>query len=367
MKLSWFVSVAPGLEEVLCAELAELALKARAQPGGVEVRGDLSAGWRIALGSRIAGRLALHVGSARGASPQALTGAVRGMQWAQWVHPAQRVEVQSAGKVQRFRKDQLEAAVRRGIEASLKGPRLPGRRPPRNPAVVRAVLTDKGVELSLDASGELLHRRGWRKATGKAPLRENLAAAVLRLAGWTPEEPLVDPMCGSGTFPIEAACVAEGVLPGGRRSFAFEDWPGHDPRAFGALKKKLGSRGRARVTILGADRNEGAVKAARSNLDRAGVGRAVQLLTCDVRALEPPAGVGLLVCNPPWGLRVQDRGARGAWVALGEAARARFSGWRIALIGPDADLARATGLSLESAATFPSGGQRLTAWIGRIP
>lgn len=368
MRLSWFVSVAPGLEDVLVGELSELRLKGRARPGGVEVGGELSAGWTIALASRTAARLALTVGAVRGTSAGAITNAVRGIEWARWVHPAQRVEVQASGKGHRFRKDQLEAAVRRGVEASLRGPRLPGRRPPRTSANVRVVATDGQLELSLDASGELLHRRGWRKATAKAPMRENLAAAILRVAGWTPDQPLVDPMCGSGTFPIEAASVAAGVLPGGRRRFAFEDWPTHDQRAYEALRKRLSTGSRARARILGSDVNAGAVKASRSNADRARLGGVVAFEQGDVRDVQPPGGgPGLLVCNPPWGLRVHERGARGAWAAIGEVARARFPGWTIALVGPDADLARATGLALDAAVTFPSGGQRLTAWIGRIP
>lgn len=366
MTIEWFAAVAPGLEAMLVAELRELGLGASSVEGGALVRGDRRAGWTVAIRSRVAAGLVARVGVVRAQEVGALTAAVRKLGWVDLVHPAQEVEVKAASGAPGLRGHQIEGAVRRGIAESLRGPRLPGRRPPREPARVAAREVDGAIELSIDAAGELLHRRGWRLATAKAPIRENLAAALLRLAGWRPDEPLLDPMCGSGTFPIEAAQWAMGLPPGGRRRFAFEDWPSHDDRAYARVRDDRPRPLATNLRISGSDRDPGAIRASVDNARRAGVGGVVRFDVRDLRDLAAPAASGLLVCNPPWGDRVSPEDARPAWAALGRVARERFEGWRIAVIGPSADLARATGLRLSAVTTFPSGGVRVTAWIGAI-
>lgn len=326
--------------------------------------GPAKTGWTVAVRSRVAAGIRVRVGVVRAANPRAVTASVARLPWHGLVHPRQSVIPKVVGQRMKGRRDSVEAAIRRGVEQALRGPRLPSGRPPRHPANVLARVDGDRIELSIDAAGELLHRRGWRKATAKAPLRENLAAAVLRLAGWTPKEWLVDPMCGSGTFPIEAGQVAEGLYPGARRRFAFEDWPSHDARAWASFQKQRGRKAPDLAGILGADRAEGALRAARSNLERSGARKVVSLEQRDVRELEPPAENGLIVCNPPWGIRIGGSSARAAWAALGATVRERFAGWRVALVGPSPDLARATGLRLDQVATFPAGGQRLAVWIG---
>lgn len=364
--IEWFAAVAPGLEAILVEELIELGLGAAVVSGGALVRGDRAAGWRVALHSRVAAGLVARVGVVRARDAQGLAAAARKLAWSDWIHPVQEVQVTAASGASGLRRPQIEGAVRRGIAEALRGPRLPGRRPPRAVAQVAAREVEGGIELSVDAAGELLHRRGWRLATAKAPVRENLAAAVLRLAGWRPDEPLLDPMCGSGTFPIEAAQRALGLAPGGRRRFAFEDWPVHDERAYAKVRDQRPAARPATLRIFGSDRDAGAIRASVDNARRAGVGGHVSFEVADLRDRAPPAPDGLLVCNPPWGDRVSPDDARPAWAALGRVARERFEGWRIAVIGPSADLARATGLRLSVAATFPSGGVRVTAWIGSI-
>ena len=367
MKLSWFVQVAPGLEETLSGELREMGLIPSPSAGGADLRGGLEVGWRVALRSRVASGILVRVGVVRGADPARLGRAVRGLPWRKFLHPTQDVEVRASKGAGKLRRSQLEGAIRRGIAESLRGPRLPGRRPPRSTATVLARPHEGGVEISVDACGELLHRRGWRKATAKAPMRENLAAAVLRLAAWTPEQPLVDPMCGSGTFPIEAGTIAMGFDPGDRRRFAFEDWPAHEPARWQAMKKKRRKGASSRAPIVGLDRDPGAVRAARANLKRSGAGGRVRIAQGELSELEPTAEAGLLVANPPWGLRVAGEAAGGVWALLGKVARERFGGWTVALVGPSSDHLRATGLPLREVARFPSGGQRLSVWIGGVP
>ncbi len=177
------------------------------------------------------------------------------------------------------------------------------------------------VSLSVDTSGEALHRRGWRLETGPAPIRETLAAAALALAEWAPGEALVDPMCGSGTFLIEAGIQAAGRWPGAGRSFRCEAW---------WPDSALPERAAVETLIVGSDRAEPSVGAAKRNAERAGV--ALDLSQRDVSAVEAPAERGLLICNPPYGKRA-GRSAK-AWVALGKALKGPFAGWRAAIICP---------------------------------
>lgn len=220
------------------------------------------------------------------------------------------------------------------------------------------------LEVSIDASGERLHRRGWRRDTSEAPLRENLAAAVLWLAEWEPGEALVDPMCGSGTFLIEAATIAAGLPPGRARSFSFEAWPIFDPVLWNRI------RGAPRADpvpsrFLGGDIDEEVLHAARANARRAEVERAIELRHSDVSDLVlPPGRRGLVVANPPYGERLRGGGA--AWAALGRWLRERAAGWRVALVSPDPGLLRRTGLKLPVVGQFSNGGIPVAVCVGRI-
>jgi putative N6-adenine-specific DNA methylase len=200
--------------------------------------------------------------------------------------------------------------------------------------------------LSVDTSGELLHRRGWRPETGAAPLRETLAAGILRLAGWSPGEALYDPMCGSGTLLIEAAVAAAGLAPGRMRSFDCERWcaPAEVPR------------GAAVPTIIaGGDRSEAAVDAARRNAERAGV--EVTLATVDARHASAPAERGLVVCNPPYGRRAR---LDDAYRVLGRRLADDLATWRAAILCPDAQNARVLGRKAEQIFALQNGGLKVS-------
>jgi putative N6-adenine-specific DNA methylase len=206
---------------------------------------------------------------------------------------------------------------------------------------VHARVEDDVVTLSVDSSGELLHRRGYRTDVGEAPLRETLAAGVLALAGWRPDEPLVDPTCGSGTFVIEAALAATGRLPGARRAFACERWPVVDPAAVARLRAAERPRP-APAHLGGSDVDSRAIAAATANAARAGVAGEVRLAVTPVAgAVLPPGPRGLVVANPPYGRRLAPRALADIYRAVG--ALARRGGWRLAILGPDAALAEAAG------------------------
>jgi putative N6-adenine-specific DNA methylase len=218
------------------------------------------------------------------------------------------------------------------------------------------LVADK-ASISVDSSGELLHRRGWRQQVARAPIRENLAAAVLRVAGWRPGDALVDPMCGSGTLAIEAAAWAAGRAPGGSRAFAFERWPCHSQKIW--KKSKVHRPPSGRQAVVAADRDPGAVRAAKGNVARAGLDGRVSIVHSAFADLDPPPGEpGWIVANPPYGQRL---GASAGVVRhILEVHRSRWRGWSLALLVPDA-LAR--GTELRRVANFKNGGIPVGVWI----
>jgi putative N6-adenine-specific DNA methylase len=216
--------------------------------------------------------------------------------------------------------------------------------------------------VSADSSGPLLHRRGYRLATSKAPLRETLAAAMLLAVEWDGSRPLVDPLCGSGTIPIEAALIAGNIAPGAGRGFACERWP-----ALAAVRwDELRAAARAGVRptdvpIVGSDRDAGAIAAALSNAERAGVAGAVRFERHALSAAAPPDDrAGWIVTNPPYGARVGDRRAlRDLYARLGQVARGPFDGWRVALLVAAPELAAQLGLVLQERFVTSNGGIRV--------
>lgn len=224
--------------------------------------------------------------------------------------------------------------------------------------VVVRVLRDE-LTVSVDASGEHLHRRGYRLATAKAPLRETLAAALVLASAWDPTEPLADPFCGSGTIAIEAAMLARRIPPGLGRGFACERWPGWDGALVPALRAELRAAilPGARAPILASDRDAGAVEAAAGNLERAGVAADVTLRRATISEFAPSAARGALVSNPPWGLRVGEaRALRDLYARLGQVLRERAPGWSATLLLPRSPLERATELPWQTTYTTQAGG-----------
>jgi len=224
--------------------------------------------------------------------------------------------------------------------------------------------------ISVDTSGELLHMRGYRQAVGKAPLRETLAAALLLSADWAGAGPLVDPLCGSGTIPIEGALLARRIAPGIRRSFAFMDWRSYYEPAWLTLKAqaKAGALASSPVMVVASDRDVGAVDAARANAERAGVGSDLELSVRAVSAVKPPEMKGLIATNPPYGKRVgEETDVRNLYAQLGHVLRDRFGGWRVGLYSPDPKLTKQIGLPLTEALRTTNGGIRVAAMVGNVP
>jgi putative N6-adenine-specific DNA methylase len=218
--------------------------------------------------------------------------------------------------------------------------------------------------ISADASGALLHRRGYRLATAKAPMRETLAAALLVASRWDPAHPLLDPFCGSGTIPIEAAMIARRIPPGLDRRFAAEGWPSVPTGRWASARDHAGAGilPKAPAPILGSDRDTGAVEAARANAERAGVAGDVEFRRVPLAGAAPegakcPPGRGWLVSNPPYGIRVGEADAlRPLYAALGDLVRTSLQDWNVTLVTADEVMPRWTGLPFRRVLTTRNGG-----------
>ncbi|HVG43127.1 MAG TPA: hypothetical protein VM890_00300, partial [Longimicrobium sp.] len=326
-RLPLFAVVAPGLEALCAAELRALGIAAAAEPGGAAWEGTMDDLHRANLWLRTASRVVVRAATFRARTFIELERHARRVPWERWVVPGRAVRLRVTSKKSKlyhegaiaerllgFIEDRVGGI---GAASAAKGPEDDADDGGDAQLFVVRVLRDE-VTLSADASGALLHLRGYRQAVAKAPLRETLAAAMLLGAGWRGDAPLLDPMCGSGTIPIEAALLARKVAPGlasasrRPRAYAFTAWPGHDAGAWArAVDEARGAiLPAAPVPVAGSDRDAGAVEAARANAERAGVAADVDFAVRPVSAMEPPAGgPGLLICNPPYGVRVGESDA----------------------------------------------------------
>jgi putative N6-adenine-specific DNA methylase len=340
--LEIFLAAPPGLEPMLLDEAREAGFAAPAPvPGGVVVRGGWSEVWRANLVLRGAGRVLVRIGAFRAPHLAQLDRRARRLDWAAILAPGTRVRVDATCERSRVWHEGAAAErIARAIEAGAGAEVSPE-------AEVRILvrIVDDLCTVSLDTSGEPLHRRGAKRAVGKAPLRETLAALFLRACGYRGTEPVVDPMCGSGTIILEAAEIACGHAPGRARAFAFERFVGFDRHAWEALRGAAVPRATA-LRFHGLDRDAGAIEASRANAARAGVAEVTAFAQQAISALEPPEGpAGLVLVNPPYGARIGEREAlRALYATLGRVLAERFGGWRVGIVTSEPALAAATGL-----------------------
>ncbi len=367
--LSCFVITAPGLEVITGTELARLGLTVTAtEPGGLSFDGTLADVARANLWLRTASRVLVRITSFNVRALGELERKAGLIPWRDWLPAGVPVALKVTSRKSRlYHQKAIAERIGNALRASHVELAAPAGDPEEDdtppgeaPSQLISVRLHRDVcTISLDSSGALLHRRGYRLATAKAPLRETLAAALLLASGWTPERPLLDPFCGSGTIPIEAARLARRMAPGRHRPFACQRWPGWSDAAWTALlaEADAGVLPNAGAAIVGSDRDAGAMTAAAQNAERAGVAGDLQLVQRPIAALEAPSGVGALVSNPPYGVRVSDaRALKDLYGMLGEVSRARLSGWQLTLLLPEAPLERATGLRWEEQFRSRNGG-----------
>ena len=364
-----FAVTAPGLEPLCARELETLGVAgATVLPGGVEFEGDLATLYRANLWLRTASRVLVRVGSFRCRDFPSLYQKALRLPWGKFVRPQTPVQIKaSASRSRLLHTGRLADSVGQAVDRAL------GRQPLAGEGFAQTILVrmeDDICQLSVDSSGELLHRRGYRAEAGPAPLRETLAAAMLMLLGWDGKTPLVDPMCGSGTLPIEAALLAGHRPPGKGRDFAFMQWPRYRPGLWQALLQEAVRQAQAIPAgmINAADRDPSVLEKARRNAERAGVAGCIAFRPGEISAAEPPAGPGLVLFNPPYGERLEGGGDIVSFYReMGQALRHRYGGWGQAFLCPDEQLARRTGLPLEPAGGFSNGGLRVTLFRSKEP
>jgi putative N6-adenine-specific DNA methylase len=363
--LDCFAIAAPGLEQLCADELRELGVRGKTEAGGVEFRGDLTVVMRANLWLRVPARVLVRVAEFRATAFYELESRAKRIEWSRYLAPGARVAFRvtckksklyhSSAVAQRFEEAAQRAVPNVGATAAVDDEESVN---DDHQLFVIRFLHDV-CTVSVDSSGALLHLRGYRQQIAKAPLRETLAAAMLLGAGWTGDAPLTDPMCGSGTIPIEAARMARRIAPGRDREFAFLKWPNVDRAAWSALvaDARTGELPSAPVEITGYDRDAGAIAAAGANAERAGVAGDVSFEVQPISRLAAADPPGLILTNPPYGVRIGDPDRlRNLYAQLGNVARRQRAGWMLGLLSADRALERQIGFQFEERFATRNGG-----------
>ena len=371
--------MAPGLETLALAETRALGLPAELEPGGggIAWHGDLRSVLLANAGLRIASRVVVRLAEFEARSFAELERHARQIPWSRIAAPNGAVRFRvTCKKSKLYHSDAVAQRLADAVTRALPGVRAEG----------ATVADEEGADddaqlfvvrllrdhctVSADTSGALLHRRGYRQATARAPLRETIAAALIAASGWDAESPLVDPFCGSGTIPIEAALVARGIPAGIARTFAAERWPGVSRTLGDRVRAELAERAlpRSNPSIHGYDRDAGAIAAAIANAERAGVTSDLGFAVRSLSAAEFSDGArGWVVTNPPYGVRVGDADrVRDLWAQLGNVLRERARGWRLALLSPDPALARQLRIPMRVVAQTSNGGIPVRLMVGEV-
>lgn len=381
--LRLFAVSAPGLEATTASELRALGIQPSpatgvddnlAGEGGVEFTADLEGLFRANLHLRTANRILLRLGSFHAVSFAELRKKATGLPWEQYLRPRQSVALRVTCRHSRlYHSDAVAERVAGAIEDRLKAPPAV-QKPDENaegdpPQLIVVRFVNDECTISLDTSGALLHRRGYRQALAKAPLRETLAAGLILAAGWDAASPLIDPFCGSGTIPIEAALLARRIAPGRARRFAFQRWPGHSSQLWQAVWQQAKSlQTQTGPALLGSDRDAGAVQMAQANAQRAGVDDSIVFTHQAVSAAQPTAEPGWVITNPPYGVRVSGgKDLRDLYAQFGNILRAGFSGWRMAVLCSEERLVAQMRLPFEQSLPLINGGLPVRLFTGRIP
>ncbi|MBA83577.1 MAG: RNA methyltransferase [Rhodobacteraceae bacterium] len=338
-----FLVATPGLEPALCVEAQQAGFAdAALVPGGVTLQGGWPEVWRANLMLRGATRVLARIGGFRAFHLAQLDKRSRKFDWRAVLRADVPVRVEVTCKKSKIY--HAGAAAQR-IEGGLTSAGLTVA--PDAQMVLKARIDDNLVTFSVDSSGESLHKRGHKEAVNKAPMRETMAALILRECGYVAGMPVLDPMCGSGTFVIEAAEMAAGLAPGRTRSFAFEHLASFDAAAWARMKAQATPDvHEARPLYHGSDRDAGAIRMSQANAERAGVSAWTDFQMKPIADITPPDGPpGLVIVNPPYGARIGNKKPLfGLYGAMGAVLKERFQGWRVGIVTSDNALASATGL-----------------------
>jgi putative N6-adenine-specific DNA methylase len=379
-----FAVTAPGLETLCAQELSRLSPTPTAiEPvsGGVAFQGHLTTLYLANLHLRTATRILMRLDRFKATRFDHILGRLAAFPWELFLFSDQPFAIHvSARRSRLYHRAAIAERARQALAERLAHHGVPV---PGVPVAQRIYLRldhDRAT-LSLDSSGDALYKRGYKTQGARAPLRETLAAAILIWGGYTPERPLVDPLCGGGTFSMEAALLGLGIAPGLRRHFAFEGWPAFRRPHWDYLREKACAKETRgfRSQIFASDQNASVCNALAAEVQGNGLGGVIQVDCQDFMALtpdklpqlqpaahKPAAPKGLVALNPPYGVRLGHRSeARGSIAAMGGLLRAHWKGWRLAILLPEADLARHFGPGL-TPRRLRHGGLKLTLLTGQL-
>lgn len=379
--LELFAVSTPGLEPYTELELTALGLLSsdkrndsaqKTYTGGIAFLGDLKSIYIANLHLRTCNRVLVRLGSFYAAAFSELRKKASRLPWEKYVTPGKPVAIRSTcHKSRLYHSGAVSERVAGAISDSLGKPIRVTKFSEENPdetvqLIMVRIVRDK-CTISIDSSGRLLHQRGYRLATGKAPLRETLAAGMLFACNWDPSTPLIDPFCGSGTIAIEAALLAHGIAPGSQRTFAFMRWANYDSQLWGDLLEQAKLKQKSsHPRIEASDRDAGAINIAKANAVRAGVVESIEFSQKSVSALQP-LGTGWIVTNPPYGRRISSgKDLRNLYAQLGNTLRLKCPGWHVGILCDELKLLRQTRLKLDISQSFDNGGIHVIFGFGKI-
>lgn len=373
----FFAAASPGFETVCLQELLRLqptAGQARVTSGGVEFEGRLTDCYRANLNLRLPNRILMRIGAFKSSNFRQLERKAGDIPWELYLNPGGLLKVHVATRHCRLHHsgaiaERFEQIISARRPAMISGEKIPPADAGDQNLFIRGL--DDFFTLSIDSSGELLYKRGLKKHTGRAPLRETLAAAALILAGYESDQPLIDPLCGAGTFSLEAALIAKRIPAGWFRDFAFMKWPSFIASRWNYIRRQSesGFVHPARPMIFASDIDDGACAKLQSCIETYSLSDAIEVRQADFFNLDPrklTAGSGIICMNPPYGLRLGARPeSEKFFYAICDKLKNDYRQWKLVLFAPDRKLARAVPFQTRS---YPilHGGLKLELLVGKI-
>ena len=342
--LEAFAITAPGLARITAGELARIGIAVdEVNPAGVTFKGGLREVYAANLQLRTASRVIVRLARFQARTFAELERHASKIAWSKFIAPGRKFGIRVTSRKSRlYHSDAVAERVARSIREGTGGEPAEDAATEEHEGeaaqLVIVRLERDECTISMDSSGALLHMRGYRRAVAKAPMRETIAAAMLLAAEWDASEPLFDPFCGSGTIPIEGAMLARRIAPGLERVFAFQQWPWVEAGLWSRMRREAEAEISQDValTIIGSDRDEGAIRAAAENSARARVDADVEWAVASVSEAHVDGPPGWIITNPPYGVRVgTSRELRNLYARFGEVLRTRLGGWRLAFLSAD--------------------------------
>jgi putative N6-adenine-specific DNA methylase len=372
-----FLVVPPGVEDITRLEINKVSpslYRSIKNSGDLELECNWNELAKLNMVMRTPNRILLRLGSFHTTTFSELVSKARHIEWEKYLNLNSKIQIRTTcRKSKLYHSDAVSQRIHSAIEARLIGKiqlvkgEVSMDKSHQIQLIIVRLLNDE-VTISIDTSGLPLHQRGYRKSSGKAPLRENLAAAMILASNWEPDFPLIDPFCGSGTIPIEAALIAGNNPPGINRNYSFEQWPISKELNLIELKKQLETQILpVQKNIFGSDRNLGAIQASTENCDRSGTSGQIIWSHQAVSAIKPDNSKGWIITNPPYGLRVKsNQDLRNLYAQFGNVIRDNFSGWRVLFLCSDVALAAQTKLNTKTILSFTNGGINVNAYYAEI-